>query len=77
LLYFKVNMNIGGSSAQIRTLILLSLSVCAYPADATGPAVGQQIPGFSAPDQNGRIQSLKTIVGPKGAMLVFYRSADW
>jgi hypothetical protein len=43
----------------------------------TGPAIGATIPGFSAPDQNGRVQSLQSIAGPKGALLVFYRSADW
>ncbi len=43
----------------------------------TGPAVGAPVPSFEAPDQNGRLQSLKTIAGPKGAMLVFVRSADW
>ena len=43
----------------------------------TGPAIGATIPAFSAPDQNGNPQTLKTIAGPKGAMLVFYRSADW
>ena len=43
----------------------------------TGPAVGSPLPDFSAPDQGGRIQTLKSIMGPKGAMLVFYRSADW
>ena len=43
----------------------------------TGPNVGQQVPAFSAQDQEGRNQSLKTIMGPKGAMLVFFRSADW
>ena len=43
----------------------------------TGPEVGQQIPAFSAPDQEGRNQTLKSIMGPKGAMLVFFRSADW
>ena len=43
----------------------------------TGPAVGARAPDFSAPDQAGRTQTLKSIMGPKGAMLVFYRSADW
>jgi hypothetical protein len=43
----------------------------------TGPEVGQPVPGFSAPDQDGRPQTLKSIMGPKGAMLVFFRSADW
>lgn len=43
----------------------------------TGPSVGDRIPAFSAPDQNGKTQTFQTIAGPKGAMLVFYRSADW
>jgi len=43
----------------------------------TGPGVGQQVPAFSAQDQEDRNQSLKSIMGPKGAMLVFFRSADW
>jgi peroxiredoxin len=42
-----------------------------------GPNVGQQVPAFSATDQNGRNQTLKSVMGPKGAMLVFFRSADW
>lgn len=43
----------------------------------TGPAVGSNVPRFDAPDQNGVRQSLQSIAGPKGAMLVFFRSADW
>ncbi|HEY3837567.1 MAG TPA: hypothetical protein VGL72_13385 [Bryobacteraceae bacterium] len=43
----------------------------------TGPAVGSTVPGFEAPDQNGRTQTLASVAGPKGALLVFYRSADW
>jgi hypothetical protein len=43
----------------------------------TGPAAGSPVPDFSAPDQTGRPQTLKSIMGPHGAMLVFFRSADW
>ncbi len=43
----------------------------------TGVAVGERIPEFSAPDQNGRLMDFEAIRGPKGAMLVFVRSADW
>jgi hypothetical protein len=43
----------------------------------TGPTPGQPVPSFSAPDQSGRLQTLKSVMGPKGAMLVFFRSADW
>lgn len=42
-----------------------------------GPQVGQKVPEFRLSDQNGKIQTLESIMGPKGAMLVFFRSADW
>ena len=42
-----------------------------------GPQVGEKVPDFSLKDQYGNPQTLKSIMGPKGAMLVFVRSADW
>ena len=42
-----------------------------------GPQVGQRVPDFSLKDQTGKVQTLQSIMGPKGAMLVFFRSADW
>jgi cytochrome oxidase Cu insertion factor (SCO1/SenC/PrrC family) len=42
-----------------------------------GPQVGEQVPDFSLKDQNGRTRTLKSILEPKGAILVFVRSADW
>jgi hypothetical protein len=42
-----------------------------------GPQVGQQVPDFSLKDQSGASRTLNSIMGPKGAMLVFIRSADW
>jgi len=42
-----------------------------------GPQVGERVPDFSLQDQNGETRTLQSIMGPKGAMLVFVRSADW
>jgi hypothetical protein len=42
-----------------------------------GPQVGERVPDFSLPDQAGRVRTLESIMGPRGAMLVFQRSADW
>ena len=42
-----------------------------------GLAVGQKAPAFSARDQFGQEQSLDTLKGPKGTVLLFFRSADW
>jgi hypothetical protein len=42
-----------------------------------GPQVGEIVPDFSLPDQTGRLWTRQSIMGPRGAMLVFIRSADW
>jgi peroxiredoxin len=42
-----------------------------------GPQVGATVPNFSLPDQHGKKWTLQSVMGSKGAMLVFYRSADW
>jgi hypothetical protein len=42
-----------------------------------GPQVGDRVPDFSLKDQNGRTQTLQSIMGRRGVMLVFLRSADW
>jgi hypothetical protein len=42
-----------------------------------GPKVGERVPDFSLPDQHRTARSLNAILGPKGAVLVFFRSADW
>jgi hypothetical protein len=45
--------------------------------DKLGPQVGSPVPDFSLTDQNGRTLTLQSVLGPNGAMLVFFRSADW
>lgn len=45
--------------------------------ETLGPQAGQRVPDFSLPDQNGTARSLKSLLGPGGAVLVFFRSADW
>ncbi len=42
-----------------------------------GLRAGQKAPDFSAPDQFGKTQTLETLKGSKGTVLLFYRSADW
>ena len=45
--------------------------------ETLGPKVGEALPEFSLRDQDGHIQSLTSLLGPKGAVIVFFRSADW
>jgi len=49
------------------------------PVDTSklGPQVGQQVPPLEGVDQFGRTRTLASVAGPKGTMLVFFRSADW
>ena len=42
-----------------------------------GSLLGERVPEFTLKDQNGKPWTVQSIMGPKGAMLVFYRSADW
>ena len=42
-----------------------------------GPQGGERVPDFSLKDQESKVRTLQSIMGPKGAMLVFVRSADW
>jgi hypothetical protein len=42
-----------------------------------GPQVGERVPDFALRDQTGKEQPLRSIMGPRGLMLVFIRSADW
>jgi hypothetical protein len=44
---------------------------------AIGPQVGAPVPKFSGVDQFGKTHTLASSLGAKGAMLVFFRSADW
>jgi hypothetical protein len=51
----------------------------APPIDVTtiGPQVGARAIEFRLPDQTGRERTLASVAGPKGTMLVFFRSSDW
>lgn len=67
-----------------RTLFALAIAslLVAWPHAQTslatlGPQVGQRAIDFSLADQQGRVRTLKSLAGPKGTMLVFFRSADW
>lgn len=43
----------------------------------SGIAIGRTAPAFELKDQNGRTHTLKCLMGRKGVLLVFTRSADW
>ena len=44
---------------------------------AIGLPVGRKAPPFSLRDQFGHEQTLESLKGPRGTVLLFFRSADW
>jgi hypothetical protein len=63
-----VHGTVDGNTLHLHSLELLS---------SIGLAVGQKAPDFSARDQFGKEQSLSTLKGAKGTVLLIFRSADW
>ncbi len=43
----------------------------------SGPAIGEQVPDFTLPDQHGKRWSRAALMGRDGLLLVFARSAFW
>jgi hypothetical protein len=54
-----------------------TIRVVSIEALSIGLAVGQEAPALSLRDQFGRAQTLDTLKGTKGTVLLFFRSADW
>jgi peroxiredoxin len=68
--------------AALVAILLVEAPIMAQsrtPVDVSklGPQVGDRVPDFTLTDQSGKTWTLQSITGPKGAMLVFFRSADW
>jgi len=57
--------------------LLLLLACSSLLASEYGPPAGSKMPGFKLEDQDGKTWSLQSLLGPKGAVILFYRSADW
>jgi hypothetical protein len=51
--------------------------VAKMDVERVGPLVGATLPDFSLRDQHGDAHSLQSLLGPQGAVIVFFRSADW
>ena len=74
-------------SFAVGTVLLASVFAFPTPAQQAppglpdiqklGPQVGDRVPDFTLNDQQGRSRTLTSLLGPRGLMLVFFRSADW
>jgi hypothetical protein len=81
--------HIAGANMKIAITMLFSIGMLALAsgqekppaADGVTPAIGldigQPAPAFALTDQFGHEQSNQTLKGPKGTVILFFRSADW
>jgi hypothetical protein len=73
----KVTAHLGDTVTVRGTLDEDTIQVASTELMSIGLAVGQKAPDFSARDEFGRVQTLETLKGPNGTVLLFFRSADW
>ncbi|HEX4912551.1 MAG TPA: hypothetical protein VFV51_01275 [Vicinamibacterales bacterium] len=65
------------SAVTLAVASAASQSPVAVDTSKLGPQVGAVAPEFAGVDQFGKPRTLASSYGPKGAMIVFFRSADW
>jgi hypothetical protein len=73
----SVKAHLGDTVTVRGTLAEDTIQVASVELMSIGLAVGQKAPAFSARDQFGRVQTLDSLKGTNGTVLLFFRSADW
>ena len=73
----KVVAHLGDTVTIRGTLDSDKIQLASIELMSIGLAVGQKAPAFSVRDQFGRTQTLDTLKGANGTVLLFFRSADW
>jgi hypothetical protein len=73
----KVTAHLGDTVTVRGTLDEVTIQVISVEQMSIGLAVGQKAPPFSLRDQSGDVQTLDSLKGPNGTVLLFFRSADW
>jgi hypothetical protein len=65
------------ASALLVSVAISAQTPAAVDTSRIGPQVGSTVPAIAGVDQFGRAQTLASVSGRNGVMLVFFRSADW
>jgi hypothetical protein len=73
----SVTAHLGDSVTVRGTLDLPTIHVASVELMSIGLAVGQKAPAFSLHDEFGHVQTLDSLKGTSGTVLLFFRSADW
>jgi hypothetical protein len=66
-----------GDTVTVRGTLDDTIHIASIELMSIGVAVGQKAPAFSLRDQFGRKQTLDSLKGANGTVLLFFRSADW
>ena len=73
----RVTAHLGDTVTVRGTLEEDTIQVVSTEPMSIGLAVGQKAPDFSARDEFGHVQTLESLKGVNGTVLLFFRSADW
>jgi len=73
----SVTQHLGDAVTVRGTLDGESIRIATIESMSIGLSVGQKAPTFSLRDQFGYIQTLDSLKGSNGTVLLFFRSADW
>ena len=73
----KITAHLGDTVTVRGTLDEDTIQIISTEPMSIGLAVGQKAPNFAARDEFGNVQSLESLKGPNGTVLLFFRSADW
>jgi peroxiredoxin len=63
--------------SYVLALFIMLSSVLSARAEDSGLQPGTKVPAFALKDQDGKTQTLKSLAGPNGLLVLFNRSADW
>ncbi|HWW13979.1 MAG TPA: hypothetical protein VN310_04905 [Candidatus Dormibacteraeota bacterium] len=73
----SVTVHLGDTVTVRGTLDGDTIRMVSIELMSIGLAVGEKAPAFSIRDQFGRVQTLDSLKGTNGTILLFFRSADW
>jgi hypothetical protein len=73
----SITAHLGDAVTLRGTLDGETVQMTAIESMSIGIPVGQKVPQFSLRDQFGQTQTLDSLKGPQGTVLLFFRSADW
>ncbi len=73
----SVKAHLGDTVTVRGTLDDSTIQVASLGLMSIGLAVGQKAPAFTLRDEFGKTQTLETLRGANGTVLLFFRSADW